>query len=199
VPADRPPTRIVVLAGPSGSGKSRLARRLGLPVLRLDDFYRDGDDPGLPRAFGIVDWDDPASWDGARALACASELCRTGSVQVPRYDIPTSRAQGCYQRDCDGSPLVLAEGIFAAEAIGMLRDAGLLADAVTLTHRPMVTFARRLARDLKERRKPPTTLMRRGWALMRAEPRIVARPIALGAAPCTPAQAERRIRALLDR
>ena len=31
--------QVVVLAGPSGAGKSRLAERLGLPVLRLDDFY----------------------------------------------------------------------------------------------------------------------------------------------------------------
>ena len=48
-----PPTadrrRVVVLAGPSGSGKSRLANRLhaarGWPVFRLDDFCRDAVDP----------------------------------------------------------------------------------------------------------------------------------------------------------
>ena len=34
--------RMIVLAGPSGAGKSRLAERLGLPVLRLDDFYKNG-------------------------------------------------------------------------------------------------------------------------------------------------------------
>ncbi|GAA4347735.1 uridine kinase family protein [Angustibacter luteus] len=192
------PIRLVVLAGPSGSGKSHLAARLGLPVLRLDDFYRDGDDPELPRAFGIVDWDDPASWDCEAAVRCATELCRTGRVDVPRYDIPTSRAVGHYLVDCAGSPVVIAEGIFAAEAIGPLRDAGLVADALCLTHRPMVTFARRLARDLKERRKPPLTLVRRGWGLMRAEPQIVARQVSLGATPCTPKQAERRIRTLLS-
>lgn len=41
--------QVVVLAGPSGAGKSRSAERLGLPILRLDDFYKDGDDPTLPR------------------------------------------------------------------------------------------------------------------------------------------------------
>lgn len=34
--------RVVLLAGPSGSGKSPLARASGLPVITLDDFYRDG-------------------------------------------------------------------------------------------------------------------------------------------------------------
>ena len=59
--------RVIVLAGPSGAGKSRLSRRLGLPVLRLDDFYKDGRDPTLPRIaegpnHGLVDWDHPDSW-----------------------------------------------------------------------------------------------------------------------------------------
>ncbi len=190
--------RVVVLAGPSGSGKSRLAERLGLPVLRLDDFYCDGDDPRLPRAFGIVDWDDPASWDRDAAVSATVSLCHNGSVDVPRYDIRTSRAVGHYVVDAGGSPLVVAEGIFAAETIGPLRDAGVLADAIALTHRPVVTFARRLARDLREARKPPITLLRRGWALRRAEPRIVARQVALGAVACSPTQAERRISRLIE-
>jgi uridine kinase len=79
--------------------------------------------------------------------------------------------------------LVLAEGIFAAETIAQLRERGLLAGAYCVHHRPIVTFARRLVRDLRERRKPPWTLLRRGLALMRDEPRIVARQEALGATP----------------
>ena len=56
--------QVIVLAGPSGSGKSRLAERIGLPVLRLDDFYKSAGDPTLPLITeganaGIVDWDVP--------------------------------------------------------------------------------------------------------------------------------------------
>ncbi len=59
--------QVVVLAGPSGSGKSRLCRRLGLPFVNLDDFYKDGDDATIPRVVlpggeEIADWDDPGSW-----------------------------------------------------------------------------------------------------------------------------------------
>jgi uridine kinase len=197
VPVGAPPARVVVLAGPSGSGKSRLAERLGLPVLRLDDFYREGDDPGLPHAFGIVDWDDPASWDPAAAVRCAVRLAHDGCTDVPMYDIPTSRRVGTRRLDLHGCPLLVAEGIFAADVVPDLRDAGVLAEALCLTHRPVVTFVRRLARDLRESRKPPLTLLRRGWALLRAEPRVVARQVALGANPCTPREAERRIRAML--
>lgn len=195
-----PARQLVVLAGPSGSGKShladRLSRELGLPVLRLDDFYRDGRDPLLPRAFGIVDWDDIASWDADAAVSAALELAHDGLTQVPTYDIPTSRVVGSTSLAAGGATLVLAEGIFAADVVPRLREAGVLADAIALTHRPAVTFVRRLARDLREARKPPVTLLRRGWSLMRAEPAIVARQVAQGAVPCTKAQACRRVRRL---
>ncbi|MBU2075047.1 MAG: ATP-binding protein, partial [Actinobacteria bacterium] len=84
--------RVIVLAGPSGSGKSRLAARLGLPVLRLDDFYKDGDDPTLPRIehganAGLVDWDHPDSWLPEDALATMVELATTGHAEVPVYEI----------------------------------------------------------------------------------------------------------------
>ncbi|GAE76531.1 ATP-binding protein [Cutibacterium acnes JCM 18918] len=51
---------IILLAGPSGSGKSHLTHMADLPELRLDDFYRDHDEPGLPVVRDMVDWDDVA-------------------------------------------------------------------------------------------------------------------------------------------
>jgi uridine kinase len=179
--------RVVVLAGPSGAGKSRLAARLhaahGWPIVRLDDFYRDEDDPLMPRSdeLGIVDWDHPDSWNREAAVRALETLVESGCVETPVYDIALSRAVGTTMVSAGPHDLVLAEGIFAAEVIGDLRERGLLAGAYCVHHHRGVTFVWRLLRDLSERRKPPWTLLRRGLALMRDEPSVVARQESLGA------------------
>jgi uridine kinase len=162
-------------------------------MFRLDDFYRDEDDPAMPRSegLGIVDWDHPDSWDADRAIASLCELVDTGRTETPDYDISRSRAVGHRVVTAGPEDLVLAEGIFAAEVVARLREAGLLHSAWCVHHRPAVTFVRRLARDLKERRKPPLVLVRRGLALMRAEPDIIRRQEDLGARPARAADLER--------
>ncbi|WP_228922523.1 uridine kinase [Streptomyces sp. DH7] len=179
------PTRVVLLAGPSGSGKSVLAARTGLPVLRLDDFYKEHDDPTLPRVPGStdIDWDSAGSWDADAAVAAIAELCRCGRTEVPVYDIATS-SRTDHEAFHIEPPLFVAEGIFAADIVERCQDLGLLADALCLRGRPSTTFRRRLVRDLREGRKSVPFLLRRGWRLMRAERRIVARQTALGAYPC---------------
>ncbi|WP_255371958.1 uridine kinase [Cellulosimicrobium sp. CUA-896] len=191
------PTRVVLLTGASGSGKTSLTRRLGLPVVELDDFYLDHDHPGLPQRFGIVDWDDPRSWDAAGAVTALVELARTGHTDVPVYDIPTSRRTGTTHVDVTGARVVLAEGIFAAEIVAACREHDVLADAICLRRPRLVTFWFRLLRDLAEMRKPPLTLVRRGWALLRDEPRLVRHWVARGCRALSPERAEREIRALL--
>ncbi|MFF3453150.1 uridine kinase [Streptomyces sp. NPDC002730] len=191
------PTRVVLLAGPSGSGKSSLAARTGLPVLRLDDFYKEGDDPTLPLVEGStdIDWDSPLSWDADAAVAAIVELCGTGRTTVPVYDIATSSRIDREALDIDRTPLFVAEGIFAADIVGRCQDLGVLADALCLRGRPSTTFRRRLARDLREGRKSVGFLLRRGWRLMRAERGIVARQTELGAHPCGKAEALGRLAA----
>ncbi len=193
--------RVVVVAGPSGSGKSRLAARLHAahrwPVVRLDDFYRDGDDPALPMTdlggTRLVDWDDPRSWDADAAVTALRDLVCGGRVEMPVYDIAASRATGAREVELGAGELVIAEGIFAAEVIAQLRDQGLLHSAWCVRHNRWVTFARRLVRDLSERRKRPHVLLSRGLALCRAEPALVGRMERLGAGCATPAAAEARL------
>jgi len=174
---------VVLLTGPSGCGKSRVTRRLGLPVLPLDNFYFDHDHPGMPKRFGIVDWDDPATWDSAGALAALTALCTTGHTEMPDYDIPTSSRVGTKQVKLGKSTIVIAEGVFAAELVAPCRDAGLLADAICLRRRRFVTFGFRLVRDLTEGRKSVLTLIRRGIGLYRQEPQLIANWEAKGCRP----------------
>jgi uridine kinase len=185
---------VVILAGPSGSGKSHLAARLGWPVLRLDDFYRDVDAPDMPRStLGIVDWDDPASWDAVAAVGAIAELCASGSADVPVYDIATSRRTGTQTLSVPDGRFI-AEGLFAPVIVDACREAGLLDAAICLRRHRAITFGLRLVRDLREGRKSPWVLVRRGWRLMQDEPRIVADAVAHGCDPMTPHEA----RALLS-
>lgn len=195
--ARRPTARIVLITGPSGAGKTRLSRRLGLPVVSLDDFYLDGDHPDLPRRFGIVDWDDPRSWDAAGAMTALLDLARTGRAEVPVYDIPTNRRTTTTLLETGGAPLVLAEGIFAAELVGPCREEEILADALCIWRPRAQTFFFRLMRDLGEARKPPATLVRRGLHHFRREPRMIAELTAKGARKVRVEEAEARIRELL--
>lgn len=185
------PARVIVLAGPSGAGKSRLAARLGLPVLRLDDFYRAVDEPDLPRLTrganaGLVDWDDPRTWDLEAAVAAIEDLCEVGHTEVPVYSIPLSRPVGRHSLDLHGRTHFVAEGIFAAEVVAHCAERGLLAAAHCVRQHPLVTFWRRLTRDLQERRKPPLVLVRRGLALLRDQRRVVTDAVAKGCSAVTP-------------
>ncbi|GAB2683845.1 uridine kinase family protein [Kribbella swartbergensis] len=191
-------SRVVLLAGPSGTGKSHLAELVGLPVVRLDDFYRDGDDAAMPRSpLGIVDWDDPRSWDADRAVAALETLCTTGTADLPIYDIAADGTVGHRPVSTQGSPLIIAEGIFADQIVRALRDRGLLAAAICVRHHRLVTFVRRFHRDLREHRKPPFTLLRRGLLLLRDDPIVVRRCLDAGCEPLHPKPARHRIEALL--
>lgn len=192
-PARRP--RVILLTGPSGSGKSRLSARSGLPVLQLDDFYKEAGDPSLPLlpdGTG-VNWDSPHAWEADAALAAIHALSTDGHTTVPVYDIATSARTGETSLGLHGAPLFLAEGIFAADIAARCRELGLLADTVCLRGRPSTTFRRRLMRDVREGRKSVAFLLRRGWRLMRAENAIVERHRTLGAYPCAREEASARI------
>jgi uridine kinase len=194
--------RVILLTGPSGAGKSRLAERLsaahGWPVVRLDDFYREDHDPHLPRSpLGIPDWDHVDSWHADAAVDALRRLVDEGRVEVPVYDIGSSAVTGRHVLTAGPHDYVLAEGLFAGRLVEPLRKEGLLADALCVRQNRFLTALRRFTRDLSERRKPPHILVRRGLALLRDEPRVVAEAQAHGARCIHPRQAESELSGLL--
>ena len=151
-----------------------------MPVVRLDDFYKDGSDPTLPRMHlsggaPVVDWDDPASWVLQDAVDALEELCTTGAADIPIYELASDGRVGHRVVSLGGAPYVLAEGIFADQVVGPCREAGLLADAICVHNPRLLTFWRRLVRDVRERRKPVWVLVRRGLSLMRSDLDVVDR------------------------
>ena len=183
--------RLVLVAGPSGSGKSRVVLASGLPQVRLDDFYHDHDHPGLPRTLGIVDWDHPASWNGAAAVEALAELLATGRTDTPDYSIPESRKVGAKQLTIpDDAALVLAEGIFANEALPLARSAGLDVTGIFIDRPGWLVAWYRFRRDLRQKRKSPWVLVRRGLALWRAQGALKRKALASGFEPVSYAEAE---------
>lgn len=196
-PEERKPiSRVVLVTGPSGSGKTRFTRLSGLPTISLDDFYLEGDNPDLPRRHGMVDWDSPDCWSREEAMKALIELATRGEAEIPVYDIPTNSRIGTRQVSVEGSPLFLAEGIFAAEIVDACRREGIFADALCITRPRLQTFWFRLMRDLDEGRKPPLNLLRRGVSLAISEPEMYAKLMSKGCRPVRISQAEEAVRTL---
>lgn len=177
------PRTLVLVAGASGSGKSRLALAAGRPLVRLDDFYRDGDEPDLPHTLGIVDWDDVRTWDLTGAVNTLTALCRDGAADLPVYEIAANARVGTRRLELAGAHCVVAEGVFAPDVLAPARAAGLHVRPIWLDRPRTLTFVLRLVRDLREHRKPPWVLVRRGLALWRTEPAMRRRALDLGFRP----------------
>ncbi|WP_233512522.1 ATP-binding protein [Micromonospora deserti] len=151
----------------------------------------------MPRRHGQVDWESPRSWDADAAVETIARLAREGKADVPVYAIGEDRKVATRSFDLAGSPLFVAEGIFAAEIVEACRRPGMLAGAYALRRPRGATFLRRLARDLAEQRKAPRLLLRRGVALLRAEPAVLRRQTGLGAEAARAGEVLRRVAGLL--
>jgi uridine kinase len=185
--------RVIVLAGPSRSGKSHLATQTGLPTLALDDFYRNGDELGMPQIVdganaGLIDWDHPNSWNGGAALTAIQTLCLRTAVEVPQYEFGQDRAAGTHLVERRDSRLFIAEGIFAAEVVRPCAALGVLAAAYCIDQNSLVTYGRRLSRDLVESRKPLRVAARRGVMLLRGQSAFVRHAVAAGCQLATPTE-----------
>ena len=180
-------TPLILLGGTSGSGKSYLAHRFGRPHLELDNFYRElsehTTESPLPQTdYGEVDWDHPGTWNCDKAVDGIVELLETGQTHVPNYSISTSSYDGTHTVELNGGPLI-AEGIFVSEVLTPLRALGISVQAYYIEVSPILTALRRFVRDVKERRKPIVFLLKRGYALLRADQQIRTKYLNAGFVP----------------
>ena len=107
-------TRIIGIAGSSGSGKSELSRRLsaatGAPVVSLDSYYRDLTHLPL-EARAETNFDEPASLDDALLLAQCTALAGGQAIDVPHYDFSChTRVPGT--QHIQPGDIVIIEGLF---------------------------------------------------------------------------------------
>ena len=98
---ERPSVKVILLAGPSSSGKTTTANILkdailasgrDSDVISLDNFYRDHEDPDYPLLpDGSLDMEcvDALVTDDIRK--CIGDIIAGGSVSVPRYDFTTGK------------------------------------------------------------------------------------------------------------
>ena len=155
-------TRFVAIGGGTGSGKSTLAEalsdRLGAPILRIDDYYRD--QSGVPFDDRLaVNYDAPESVEHDLLLGHLIQLAQGERIEKPIYDF-THHTRSALTERVDPAPVVLIEGIFALcwDALAARCDARLFVETPA-----EVRFRRRLRRDVEERGRDAHEVTERFW------------------------------------
>ncbi|WP_322199558.1 uridine kinase family protein [Acutalibacter intestini] len=122
----RTPVRIVMLSGPSSSGKTTTAHLLRdylgdfgvrAVIISLDDFYLGADRvPRLPD--GSADFETVAALDEKRICACLQDIFATGKFSVPQYSFTLGRPEGeDRQYELGPRDVAIVEGIHGLNPI----------------------------------------------------------------------------------
>ncbi len=144
---------LVAVAGPSGSGKSHLARALydvigpeSCTLISLDSYYSDLSHLSIEER-SLVNFDHPSAMDASRLAADLACLCSGRSARIPVYDF-TSHTRSVEEVVQSPNPVILVEGLFA---ISMEPASSPFDLKIYVEADPEICLSRRLARDVKER------------------------------------------------
>jgi uridine kinase len=155
--AMRPDSIVVGIAGPSGAGKTTLARLMterlagGAVLFPLDAYYRD--QAGVPE--DDLNVDDPDAFDHDLIIDHLKQLLAGVAVQQPIYDYAThSRAP--VRRTVNPLPNLVVEGIYA---LYWPEIRNLYTTSVFLSLDHTYCLERRIDRDLRERSRSRTAVV----------------------------------------
>lgn len=117
---------LIAIAGASCSGKSYLAEslsHLGVSmVVPLDNYFRDRDDPDLPRdESGRMIFDLPDSYLVQQFIRDVYLLLHGQPVMLPQYDKKTNRQLPPGVLIGGNFKIIIAEGLFAISLLGGLK------------------------------------------------------------------------------
>lgn len=141
---------LIGIAGPSGSGKSelsrRLAKRLNAPVISMDSYYKELGHLSLAER-AEVNFDEPASIDEVLLRQHLGALRDGRTVEIPHYDFAAHTRTAQTER-LEPGEVVILEGLFTLYWEELRR---LFQTMVYVDLEDETCFARRLARDVRER------------------------------------------------
>ncbi len=148
-------SKIILVAGPSASGKSTFANGLAerlkaqgntCAVIALDNYYRDLSHM-TPEARTQHDFDQPEAWEKERILSDTKALKTGKCIQIPIYDFNTHLRT---QRSVTVEPndFIILEGLFTLcyPELNSLADLKIFIDLSN-----EIALDRRIQRDTRER------------------------------------------------
>jgi uridine kinase len=156
---NRDSTRIVGIAGGTGSGKSWLAHflmeELGAraALISQDWYYKDQSAAANP---DTLNFDHPRAFETRLLVGHLDALRRGRPVQTPRYDFAT-HSRSANAVPLQPAPVVIIEGLFVLHQKAILKR---LDDSVFVDVPADVRLKRRLSRDAAERSIPAQETLR---------------------------------------
>lgn len=169
---------VIGVGGCSGSGKTTLARELARELqgfhFQMDHYYRDLGHLSYEERCH-QNFDDPGLIESELLVEQLRQLANGQAIDQPRYDFAThTRRVGVCER-VEPVPCVVVDGIFALHFPGLraLYDLSVYVEAPD-----EVCFARRLARDVRERGRTEASVAEHYAATVRPMAELYVRPSA---------------------
>lgn len=169
---------VIGIGGCSGSGKTTLARELARELngfhFQMDHYYRDLSHLSYEERCA-QNFDDPDLIESDLLVEQLGQLASGEPIEQPRYDFATHTRRAGVRERIEPAACVVVDGIFALHFAGLraLYDLSVYVEAPD-----DVCYARRLARDVKERGRTEASVAQHYAATVRPMAEKYVRPAA---------------------